>query len=110
MALRDTSWVVSGGALVTANSILLSKSKKDNDQRELVYGNIRVTWKRSVSRVRRAWICLTEGAASTAVDTMAADTTTNVTMDESNRILGAYEVTVDIDSVGAWSLDTWSVI
>ena len=110
MALRDTSWIQdTAGTLQLANSNLVSKNKNSNETREIAYGNVRVTWTRSVVRNRRVWVCVTEAAASAAVDCHAGDTNQTLSMQEADRITGAYEVVLDVDSTGTWAIDTFTI-
>jgi len=105
MALRDT--VCDCYAIVT-------REARDGYQRlrlARVLGTFvlsTATLSRTRKVVTREWELLTYSAATEYMDCHATDCNTRYSAEEYDRVLKAWRLVAEVDSVGAWSLDTYS--
>jgi len=102
MALRDTSWITSGGVLQTGNSILIDKQAIE----ERVYFFPIGTYTRTRTILTREWVAVTQDAASNAVDCHAGDTNSRVRAVETSRFCDGYKFVQDVDSYDSYTLET----
>jgi hypothetical protein len=93
MALRDTSWITD------SHAIRVDRKKVGEKVYFFPFGPLTRT--RTV--IVDEWINLTQAAAEAYQDTHAGDTNTSFTVQESNRILGAYKLVRTVDSKSTWS-------
>lgn len=103
MALRDTSWVwdTTTGSPKTSNAILVSETTGIEKQS---LGSETVS--RSILNTTYEWVGVTKAAALAFDSKIAADstnTTKTASISEQNRIVGAYNVTMVVNSTGGWS-------
>jgi len=98
MALRDTSWIVDSHAIVE------SEEAQSQSLLFAFFGST-ATYTRTINRIRKVWVALTEDAARAYKDSSgrAADTNTTWSMQEDNRIIGSYRLQADIDSTSEWT-------
>lgn len=103
MALKDTTWVwdTSTSAPKYTNAHIVSKT---SGVERSTSGADTVT--RIVTNTTYEWVSVTKGAALAFDSKIAADST-NTTMassiSEENRIVGAYNVTLVVNSSGGWN-------
>ena len=103
MALRDTV------ADCYARVVRLSRPGRDKMRLARVLGGFvlsTATFSRTHKTDVTEWELLSETAASAYLDCHAGDCNTIYTAEEYDRVLRAWRLTREVDSVGVWELDT----
>ena len=105
MALRDTSWIISGTTMQTANAVTISYLRHADEGMFLTNGSHITSTHRVVVK---EWMAVTHDAAKKVVDTKAAnpDTNTTYSMRQTNRVINAWVLVQTVDSRSPWLLDT----
>jgi hypothetical protein len=106
MALRDTTWCFDT-ATKTAKDSHAVLVLNDPDPGESLYLSTGAQISRTHNIVTKEWVCLARAAAQRLVDCKAvasnADSNTRYRMRLSDRVIDAWVVSKEVDSVSAWA-------